>query len=133
MAASVVLLTRQPIRDVRVRCGTQTNCGGVAATTVDIEPHPTYTFVRALPPHLGNTADVELIDDCVAHFETGLREQLRAVCDGVLPPVRIVLRWILAHPVDSTPGRNRQAGHLAVTEALRRATTDHDEDPTRLP
>lgn len=129
MVDPTALLTRQPIRDVRVRCGTQTNCGGLAGALIDIEPHLSFAPVRTLPADLDANTRGELLDACVTHFETGVREALLELC-GQLPPVRVVLRWILVHEVESTPARNRQAGRLAVLEALRRVShTESGEQP----
>jgi hypothetical protein len=106
-----------PVRGVRVDCGTQTNCGGVAGALADFEPHPVFAFVRRFDRAVG-TGDAELVDLCVRAFEDGVRGALAERTGGPLPPVRVVLRWILVHPVDSTEGRNREAGELAVARAI---------------
>ncbi len=110
------------VRDVRVRCGTRTNCGGIAAAVVDVEPHDAFAFVRRLDPD--GAGDGGLAELCAGWFADGVRAELLDVCGGTLPPVRVVLRWILVHEVDSNERRNRQAGRLAVTEVLRRAADD---------
>jgi hypothetical protein len=63
------------------------------------------------------------VNFCAEHFEDGVRAELLEVGGGTMPPVRLVLRWILTHEVDSTERLNREAGRLAVIEALRRAVT----------
>jgi hypothetical protein len=118
------------VPDVRVRCGARTNCGGVAAAVVDVEPHDVFAFVRRLDP--GGPGDRELVDLCAGWFEEGIRAQLLDVCGGTLPPVRVVLRRILVHEVDSNERRNRQAGRLAVTEAVRRATAGGHATPATI-
>ena len=119
---------RQPIwteavRDVRVRCGSQANCFGIASALVDFEPQPAFTFVRQLDSGSADDEQAKLVDLCAEHFEDGVRAELLEVGGGTLPPVRVVLRWILTHEVDSTRRRNREAGRLAVAEAIRRAAT----------
>lgn len=120
------------IRDVLVRSGTQTNCGGLASALVDFEPCSSFTFVSQVdadessPP--GRSEDLASL--CIRHFENGIRAALAEASGGPLPPVRVVLRRILVHEIDSNARRNHEAGELAVAEALRRVAAHR---PTSAP
>jgi hypothetical protein len=115
---------RTPVRDVHVRVGTQTNCSGIAIARADFEPPADpaegFVFVVALEYREGQYQDEELAAFCCEHVEAGVREELTRRADVTLPAVRIVLRYVLQHPVDSNELRNREAGRLLVTRALER-------------
>jgi hypothetical protein len=100
---------------VHARAGTFANCGGVAAAVLDFEPADAFAFVRDLDPALGDV-DPDLLDSCATHVELGVREALTSL-DGKLPGVRVVLRWVLTHPIDFSESANRAAGRQAVAQA----------------
>jgi hypothetical protein len=110
------------IRDVLVRSGTQTGCGGLASALVDFEPSSSFSFVSQVDAEESSPArhSEDLASLCISHFENGIRAALAEASGGRLPPVRVVLRRILVHEIDSNARRNRDAGELAVAEALRR-------------
>lgn len=110
------------VRDVLVRSGTQTNCGGLASALVDFEPCSSFTFVSQVEAEESSPVrhGEDLASFCTSHFENGIRAALAEASGGPLPPVRVVLRWILVHEIDSNARRNHEAGELAVAEALRR-------------
>src|SRR4051794_29167201 len=89
------------IRGIRVRCGTQTNCGGIAAAVIDAVPDSDFRLVRQLEPNASGEPAENDVDACARHFEDGVRAALVDVCGGALPALRIVLRRILVHPTDS--------------------------------
>lgn len=113
----------RPVRDISVRSGNQTSCGGIAKIVADVEPAGCFEFVDARSPDDGWTHpdDAELTDWCIAAARRGVLDGLAMVGS---PPVRFVLRRILVHPVDSNEFHNEKAGRMAVAEAVRRLS-DH--------
>ncbi|MEU6078229.1 hypothetical protein [Micromonospora sp. NPDC047074] len=107
------------VRAVHVRHGTQTSCGGIAVVLADVEPHPAYAFVARFGGEPPGPADLR--GECVEGFADGIRTELARLCGGQPPPVRVVLRRILVHEVDSSAAVNRAAGRRAAAEAVRRA------------
>jgi hypothetical protein len=111
-----------PVRDVQVTAGTQTNCSGFARAVADFEPQPDpsdgFVFVVALEERPGAFHDDELAAWCCEHIESGVRAELAEHFGGVLPSVRVVLRRVLQHPVDSNERRNQEAGRRLVLSAL---------------
>ncbi|MGI8333225.1 suppressor of fused domain protein [Actinomadura scrupuli] len=104
------------LRDVHVRAGTPTNCGGIALVVLDVEPPaagaaqaPGWEFVSDLAPG-------ELPEEYVAELREGVREAVEESSVAV----RVRLRRALDHP-DSRESRFRQAGRLVVLEALKHA------------
>ncbi len=97
-------------RDVEVRYGNQTGCGGLAIARVDVEPAAEVEVVDAVT----KVDDRELVDMCVASLAEGVAEEVR---DQRLPPVRVVVRWVLAHAVDSNEYVYREVGRRAVRVA----------------
>jgi len=77
---------------------------------VDLEPAEEFEVVDAVT----EVADRELVDMCVASLGAGVAAELR---DEGLPPVRVVVRWVLAHAVDSNEYVYREAGRRAVRAA----------------
>ena len=112
---------RVAVRDVRVRCGTPTNCAGVAGALVDFEPAREFRFEARLATGITDE-DSDSVQLWVAAFEKGVRSELINVGGGTLPPVRLILRWILDHPIDSNEAFNVLAGRMGVAEAIRRAS-----------
>ena len=112
----------RPVRDVTVRSGTQTNCGGFAKILVDVEPADRFEFVDAHDSVWTGSCDDELIGWCVAAVRRGVVEELALVGVGESPAVRFVLRRIQVHQVDSAEFRYEAVGRMAVAEALRRLT-----------
>jgi hypothetical protein len=98
-------------RDIKVRYGNQTGCGGLAIARVDVEPAAENAVVDAV----SEVDDRELVDMCVASLAEGVAEELRA---RQLPPVRVVVRWVLAHPVDSNEYVYREVGRRVVRAAV---------------
>ncbi|SCF49074.1 hypothetical protein GA0070216_13127 [Micromonospora matsumotoense] len=113
---------RTPVRDVQATAGSQTNCSGFARAVADFEPQPDpsdgFAFVVALEERPGAFHDDELAAWCCEHVESGVRAELAEHFGGMLPPVRVVLRRVLQHPVDSNEPRNREAGRRLVLRAL---------------
>lgn len=115
------LLRALPIRDVNVRAGSQSNCGGIADAFVDVEAATAYELVNATPPPREDRwEDQELVDYCVTSVSDGIEAGLMELF-GELPPIRVTLRRVLPHAVDSNEFINRLAGRYAVYETLRRA------------
>jgi hypothetical protein len=110
------------VRDVQVTAGSQTNCAGFARAVADFEPQPDpsdgFAFVVALEERPGAFHDDELAAWCCEHVELGVRAELAEHFGGVLPPVRVLLRRVLQHPVDSNELRNKEAGRHLVLSAL---------------
>ncbi|WP_229070821.1 hypothetical protein [Actinoplanes sp. DH11] len=110
----------RPVREITVRAGTQTNCGGFAQISADFEPADEFAFVDAHDPQRTGSRDQQLIDACVTAVCRGVVEELTSIGQGELPAVRFVLRRVLVHEVDSVDFRNVQAGRKAAIEAVRR-------------
>ncbi len=111
------------VRDITVKTGTHTNCGGIAKILADVEPSEEFAFVDEQDgAWVGDYCDPEDAGWCAGHVRDGVVEELTRLGDGTIVPVRFVLRRILVHPVDSAPSRNQEAGRKAVTEAVRRLT-----------
>ena len=110
-----------PITGERVRTGNQTGCGGIADARIDIEAAAAYEFVDATPPE---PDDQELADYCVTNVRAGAETELTRLF-GTLPAVRLTLRQILTHAVDSNEMINRAGGRYAVQHALRTAGLGH--------
>ena len=110
------------VRGVHVTAGTHTNCSGFARAVADFEPQADpaegFTFVVALEERPGRYRDDELEAWCCEHIERGVRTELAEHFGAVLPAVRVTLRRVLIHPVDSNERRNHQAGRMLVQEAL---------------
>lgn len=109
----------RPVRDIAVRSGNHTSCGGFAKIVADVEPAARFEFVDAHPHDDAWTPadDPELIGWCVAAVRRGVLDGLAATGS---PPVRFVLRRVLVHPVDSNEFHNEAAGRKAVAEAVHR-------------
>jgi hypothetical protein len=122
MASTRPLTWRFSVRDVQVTAGSQSNCSGFARAVADFEPQPDpsagFVFVVALEERPGAFHDDELAAWCCEHVELGVRAELAKQFGGVLPTVRVTLRWVLQHPVDSRERRNQEAGRRLVLRAL---------------
>jgi hypothetical protein len=110
----------RPVRNVDVRSGRQSNCGGVGRVIVDVEPAEQSEFVDAHDGGWTGRCEQELIDWCVAAVQRGVLQGFSQAGYEQPPPVRVVLRRILVNPVDSTEFRNETVGRMAVAAALRR-------------
>jgi hypothetical protein len=110
------------IRGITVTAGTQANCSGFARAVADFEPQTDasegFTFVLAIEERPGRYRDDELAARCCEHIERGVRAELAEHFGSALPAVRVVLRRILVHPVDSTEVRNHEAGRGLARRAL---------------
>lgn len=118
------LVRALPIRDIRVRYGSQTSCGGMARALVDFEPGstPGLDVVDAVTELPAWAADFrEEVDFCVEHIGTGIRAELEESFGADIPAIRVLVREVFPHPVDANESVNRAAGRLAVREALRTA------------
>ncbi|MFI5842636.1 hypothetical protein ACIA8K_23300 [Catenuloplanes sp. NPDC051500] len=106
------------VRDISVRSGNQTSCGGIAKIVVDAEVAAGFEFVDGRAPGDRWTwPDDELIEWCLAAVRRGVHAGWVAAGS---PPIRIVLRRMLVHPVDSNEHHNEAAGRMAVAEAVHR-------------
>jgi hypothetical protein len=106
------------VRDIAVRSGNQTGCGGIARIVVDAERAERFEFVDGRAPGDRWTwPDDELISWCLAAVRRGVLEGWAAAGS---PPIRLALRRLLVHPVDSNEHHNEAVGRMAVTEAVRR-------------
>ena len=120
----MTLVHALPIRDLRSKVGNQTGCGGMAVILVDFEPSAAFEVVNAVTeirPNLGG--DQELVDFCVANVADGVRLELLEHL-GELPAVRVVVREVFPHAVDSNESVNRRAGQDVTRQALRLSLTD---------
>ncbi len=120
----MTLVHALPIRDLRAKVGNQTGCGGMAVILVDFEPGAAFEVVNAVTdvrPNLGG--DQELVDICVASVADGVRLELLEHL-GELPAVRVVVREVFPHAVDSNESVNRRAGQDVTQQALRLSLTD---------
>jgi hypothetical protein len=110
------------IRGIHVTAGTHANCSGFARAVADFEPQADaaegFTFVVALEERSGRFRDDELEAWCCEHIERGVRAELAEHFGAVLPAVRVILRRVLLHPVDSNERRNHQAGCMLAQQAL---------------
>lgn len=117
MDPSAELVAAAPIRDVHVRAGVFTNCGGVAQTLADFEQAPAFEVVSVMPP-LGD--DQELTDFCATNLAAGVEAELRELF-GEPPAVRVVLRATRTSWVDANESITQRCGRYLVREAVRRA------------
>lgn len=125
MSAADDLMRAMPIRDVHVRAGVYSNCGGVARVLADFVAAPAFELVSAVPDATDDPAnDQEVIDLCVTNAGIGIEAELRELFDGEPPAVRVVLRAVHANWVDSNESVNERCGRYAVREAVRRAGLD---------
>jgi hypothetical protein len=115
------LLRALPIRDVHVRTGVCSNCGGIAQVLADFTAAPAFELVSAVPPV---EEDQELIDLSVTNAGIGVEAELRELCHGVLPAVRVVVRAVRVSWVDTNESINVRCGRHLVREAVRRAGLD---------
>ncbi|GAB3852195.1 hypothetical protein ACFPIJ_54060 [Dactylosporangium cerinum] len=122
MATIRTLVWGIPVRGVQATAGSQTNCAGFARAVADFEPQPDpsdgFAFVVALEERPGAFHNNELAAWCCEHVELGVRAELAEHFGAVLPPVRVMLRRVLQHPVDSNGPRNQEAGRRLVLHAL---------------
>lgn len=109
-----------PIRDVRAVFVRQASCpSDFAEITVDFEPWETgVTFEAAADLAVDGDDDPGWQAECRAAVEVGIREELAQSGTGLAPATAIVLRRMRFHPVDSHPRAFRQAGRLAVRNAV---------------
>ena len=112
----------RPVRDIEARCGTQTNCSGMAQILADIEPAAGFEFIDAHDGAWTGSCEDELVDRCVAAVRRGVLDELTRVGGGKVPAVRFVLRRVWVHPVDSAESRNEAVGRIAITRAVQRLT-----------
>lgn len=111
---------RHPIRGVRAVYARQASCpSDFAEVTVDFEPWETgVTFEMAADLAVDGDDDPEWQAECQAAVEAGIRDELAQSGPGLSPATAVVLRRMRFHPVDSHPRAFRQAGRLAVRNAL---------------
>ncbi len=79
---------------------------------------PSNSPTRCCEPPVSAGADEKMAAWCCEHIELGVRAELAEHFGGALPPVRVVLRRVLQHPVDSNVPRNQEAGRRLVLRAL---------------
>lgn len=120
--ATTELRRALPIRDVHVRVGVHSNCGGIARALVDLEEAPAFELADAVPP-VGDEgwADQELVGVCVTAVGEGVEAELRDLFGGEPSAVRVVVRAVHPHLVEANESINRRAGRAAAREAVRRA------------
>ncbi|WP_460395628.1 hypothetical protein [Actinophytocola sediminis] len=128
----------QPIRDVEVRYVRQSACGAFAIATVDFEPKA-YGFELAIPSDVRlefyeHDWDYQSVFSYVEALAQGITEEL-----GTRPDldvrVKVILRRMVLHPVDSNEMSFRHVGRLAARTALERftATTPNATTPSPAP
>ncbi|MFJ6852138.1 hypothetical protein ACIQM3_16665 [Streptomyces sp. NPDC091271] len=93
-----------------------------AEVTVDFEPWEAgVVFEVAADPAVDGDDDPNWQAECRAAVEAGIRDELAASGAGLAPAAAVVLRRMRFHAVDSHPRAFRQAGRLAVRNALAEA------------
>ncbi|MET7370321.1 hypothetical protein ABZS61_31540 [Streptomyces sp. NPDC005566] len=120
MESDTATFPPHPIRGVRAVYARQAGCpSDFAEVTVDFEPWETgITFETASELAVDGDDDPQWQADCRAAVEAGIREELTQSGTGLSPATAVVLRRMRFHPVDSHPRAFRQAGRLAVRNAL---------------
>ncbi|ARF54358.1 hypothetical protein [Streptomyces gilvosporeus] len=124
----------EPVRNVRIRHLCQTSCGGpFAIVTLDFEPLPDEEFApvafdwpvrdRQRNRDLSGRYHYPrewLPDDLAQALEEGVAQALRALPADIRPAAWCTVTEAVWHEVDSHERGFRQAGAMAVREALRR-------------
>ncbi|WP_406387591.1 hypothetical protein [Streptomyces sp. NBC_00887] len=120
MESDTATFPPHPIRGVHAVYARQAGCpSDFADVTVDFEPWETgVTFETAPELAVDGDDDPKWQAECQAAVEAGIRDELTQSATGLSPATAVVLRRMRFHPVDSHPRAFRQAGRLAVRNAL---------------
>ncbi|MEU8678637.1 hypothetical protein [Streptomyces sp. NPDC048560] len=120
MKSDTATFPPHPIQGVRAIYARQASCpSDFADVTVDFEPRETgITFEIAADLAVDGDDDPAWQAECQAAVEAGIRDELTQPATGFSPAAAVVLRRMRFHPVDSHPRAFRQAGRLAVRNAL---------------
>jgi hypothetical protein len=129
----------QPIRDVEVRYVRQAACGAFAIVTVDFEPTAWDRVQLAISSDVrldfgGYDQDYQSVLGCIEGLARGITEELDTRPDLDVR-VKVILRRIVFHPVDSNELSFQYAGRLVARTAIERltATTPNATTPTPAP
>lgn len=125
----------QPIRDVRIRYVKQAACGAFAIVTVDFEPTNWNKVHVVISSDVrldfdGVDQDYDFVFGCVDGLAKGITDELDTRPDLDVR-VKVVLRRIVFHPVDSNELAFRHAGRLVARAALDRLTATGDIEAVR--
>jgi hypothetical protein len=119
-----------PIRDIEARYVKYAACGVFAIVTVDFEPGQGVGFELALAGDVrfvfgpdGGDCEYRSVFTYLDELAEGIREELAAE-KQVLADVKVILRRMVIHPVDSNERSFRAAGKLAARAALEYANRD---------
>ncbi|MER7519089.1 hypothetical protein [Streptomyces sp. NPDC126499] len=110
----------RPLRGVRAVYARQAGCpSDFADVTVDFEPwEEGVAFESHAALAIRGDADPQEVAEYVTAAADGIREELGALAAESKVAVAVVLRAVGVHAVDSHPTAFRQAGRLAVRNAL---------------
>jgi translation elongation factor EF-G len=115
----------QPVRDIEAKVVQQTGCPGmVAIVTVDFEPlsQRGYEFEVASGLRVSGLGGFDAVSLAfLTALDDGIRGELAEDEHNVDAAVRVLLREVKVHPVDSSEHAFRAAGRKAVHLALRRS------------
>jgi hypothetical protein len=117
------LVRSLPIRDIDVRCGTQTNCAGVAVALVDFErgSESGFEVVDAVTElSTRDAGDQDLVDFCAEHIGEGIKAELQESFGAGLPAVRVLVRRV-----------GDELGSAAPLPNCRARPTSHPRSPQR--
>ncbi|WP_344628822.1 hypothetical protein [Streptomyces glaucosporus] len=119
-ASEATTFPPRPIRGVRAKYVRQAGCPcDFADVTVDFEPwEEGFAFEVAGNATVDGTCLPGELVSFHAALAEGIREELTRLPDGTTVAVAVVLRNIRIHEIDSHEGSFREAGRVAVREAL---------------
>ncbi|MBN6040508.1 hypothetical protein [Amycolatopsis sp. 195334CR] len=111
-----------PLRDLRGDVGTKHSRKGGATALLDLEPAAEFEAVDAIPEKIRTSRDAldfpELVPMCFEYIVLGVRTEFEERFGTPAPPVRVVVREVLPHPVEANELNNRYAGRRAVRSAF---------------
>ncbi|UJW29638.1 hypothetical protein L3Q67_30975 [Saccharothrix sp. AJ9571] len=122
MALIDALLHALPLRDLRGDVGTKHSAKGGATALVDLEPAAEFEAVDAIDERIrADSRDFpELVPLCFTNIVLGVQAEFEERFDNPTPPIRVVVREVLPHIIETNEANNRAAGRKAVQAGLRR-------------
>ncbi|QFU89450.1 hypothetical protein [Amycolatopsis sp. YIM 10] len=112
------VLRALPLRDLRGDVGTKATKKGGATALLDLEPAAEFEAVDAISEKIRTSDDAldfpDLVPLCYENIVLGVQAEFEERFGTGTPPIRVVVREVLPHIIETNEMNNRHAGRRAV-------------------
>jgi hypothetical protein len=127
------LISALPMRGLRADVGTKSSRKGGAMGIVDLEVAAVFQSANEVPDSVFDRFEPfvypELVPMCFDSIVRGVKVEFRVFFGPELPALRVVVREVLPHPVETNELNNYYVGRKIVRQALIRLDPDISPHP----